>query len=207
MTAARKIGLLRLGVFVLASLPLLWLSWAWLDLLSGYSAALGANPVEYTIRFLGISALRVLVLALAISPVAQRLRLPLLMGVRRQIGLWAFAYVALHLMVYLALDLELSLSALWSDVVKRRFITAGMAAFVLLLPLAATSSAKAVRWLGARRWQLLHRLVYPAGLLACLHFAFMVKGRQLEPLIYAGLVIVLLLVRLLPRQWRLSPRG
>lgn len=200
MTSRSKLRLLRAATFIGFALPLAWLAMEWGELLNGGPNDLGANPVEYSIRYLGIGALRLLTLTLAISPLALWLRLPLLVGVRRQIGLWAFAYAVLHLMLYMALDLELSLAALWADVVKRRYITAGMAAFVLLLPLAATSTAAAIRWLGARRWKLLHRLIYPASLLACLHFAFMVKGRQLEPLVYAGIVIALLAVRRLRRR-------
>jgi methionine sulfoxide reductase heme-binding subunit len=203
MTSAGKLAWLRRTTALLVALPLLWLAWQWHLLLTGEANALGANPVEYTIRWLGIGALRLLVVALAISPLANRLRLPLLIGIRRQIGLWAFAYATLHLLVYQAIDLEFSLVALLNDVAKRTFIAAGMAAFVLLLPLAATSTRRAIGWLGARRWQLLHRLVYPAGLLACLHFAFMVKGQQVEPVIYAALAGALILSRLLPKSWRI----
>jgi len=163
----------------------------------GEPHGLGFNPQEASNRFAGRWALRMLMLALAVSPFAELTGSRWLIQYRRMIGLFAFFYVCLHLTSYLALDLVLDWAALWDDILKRNYITLGMTAFVLLLPLAVTSTKGWVKRLGARRWQRLHRLVYAAGALAALHFLMLAKGNQLEPKIYAGLMALLLGYRLL----------
>ncbi|MFN7177040.1 MAG: sulfite oxidase heme-binding subunit YedZ, partial [Thermaurantiacus sp.] len=120
------------------------------------------------------------------------------MTVRRALGLWAFAYAVLHLLAFLWLDLDWSLAELVAETLERPFILAGMLAFLAMLPLAATSTNRAIRRLGARRWRVLHRLAYLAALAGVVHFVLRVKGWQAEPLIYAAILFVLLAIRLLP---------
>ncbi len=141
---------------------------------------------------LGDWAIRFLLAALAITPIrgitgwagAQRFR--------RMIGLFAFFYVCLHLSSYIGLDQFFDWVEIWKDITKRNYITVGMVNFVLLVPLAATSTNAMVKRLGGKRWARLHKLVYGTGILACIHFYMMRKGVQLEPIIYAGICAVLL---------------
>lgn len=204
--AATARRILKPALFLALSAPLAWLCWAWFSLIAGTGgAALGFNPIEYSIRFTGEQALRALLLALAVTPLARLTGWRPLMSVRRMTGLFAFAYVVVHLSLYLGADLEFSLAALVRDVGKRIYITAGMAAFLLLLPLAITSTSGWIKRLGARRWQRLHRLVYAASVLAVLHFIFMVKGNQSEPWIYAAVLGILLGSRLVLR-WQDAKR-
>lgn len=178
----------RPGLHLLCALPFGALAWQLLAL------QLGPNPAEALIRGLGDWALRGLLLTLAITPLRVLLQQPLLLRYRRLFGLWAFAYVVLHLLAYMAFDKGLDGGEVLRDVLKRPFILVGMLAFLLLVPLAATSFSAAQRWLGGRRWQALHRLVYLAALLACLHFWWMKSGKNLwvEPAVYAGLLVLLL---------------
>ncbi|GAB4136722.1 MAG: sulfoxide reductase heme-binding subunit YedZ [Sphingomonadales bacterium] len=178
------------------ALPLMWLLAHWGLILTGETRVLGANPVEATVRFLGDWAIRVLLLALAVSPAAHMFKRAGLMALRRMVGLWAFAYVSLHLLGYLGMDLLFDWAALWRDLLKRSYIALGMMAFVLLTPLAATSTNTMIKRLGARRWRRLHRLVYPAALLAVLHHGLMVKGVQPGPFIHGGVLALLLGYRL-----------
>ena len=143
-------------------------------------------------------ALRFLIAGLAITPL-RRLGGPNLVRYRRAIGLLAFYYAAMHLTVYMLLDQGLDLAAIWADIVKRPYITVGMLAFVILVPLAVTSNAPMIRRLGGAAWQRLHRLVYVAAAAAAVHFVMVVKSWPAEPLIYAGLVAALLLFRLVVR--------
>jgi sulfoxide reductase heme-binding subunit YedZ len=161
----------------------------------GVTDQLGADPQNVLERALGLWALRLLILALAITPL-RRLGGPNLVRYRRAIGLIAFYYAALHLTVYMVLDQGLDLAAVWADIVKRPYITVGMLAFTILVPLAATSNAPMIRRLGGGAWQRLHRLVYVAAAAAALHFIMLVKAWPLEPLVYAALVALLLLFRL-----------
>lgn len=188
---------LRPALHALCALPLAWLVYA------AFADRLGANPAEALIRALGDWGLRGLLLTLAITPARLLLAQPLLLRYRRLFGLWSFAYLGLHLLAYAWFDQGLELEAIVRDIAKRPFILVGMSAFLLLLPLAATSFAAAQRWLGGRRWQALHRLVYAAALLGCLHFWWMRSGKQLftEPLIYSALLAILLGWRL----WRRRP--
>ncbi len=180
------------ALFIALSLPALWIFWQWAMLLLGQPNALGFNPVETTNRFLGDTAIRVLLITLAITPLRDLTRLAVLTRWRRMVGLFAFFYVCLHLSSYLGLDLFFSLAKLWKDIVKRTYITFGMTAFVLLIPLALTSTNKAIRRLGPKRWARLHWLIYPAALLAVLHHYFMAKGFQIMPLVH-GVILVFLL--------------
>lgn len=159
----------------------------------GVTDQLGADPQNVLERALGLWALRFLIASLAITPL-RRFGGPNLVRYRRAIGLLAFYYAALHLTVYLVLDQGLDWAAIWADIVKRPYITVGMLAFIILVPLTATSNVAAIRRLGPR-WQRLHRLVYVAAAAAALHFIMLVKAWPPEPLIYAALVAVLLLLR------------
>lgn len=177
-------------LFALCLLPL-----AWLVALAA-TDGLGANPIEAINRFLGEWALRFLLLTLAITPLRRLGNWPFLMRYRRMLGLFCFFYAVLHLVGYLVLDQFFDWAAIAKDIVKRRYILIGMVVFTLLLPLAVTSTDHMVRRLGAARWKKLHRLVYPAAILAVLHFALMVKGPPVEPALYGLILAVLLGLRL-----------
>lgn len=177
-------------VFAFCLLPL-----AWLGALTA-TDGLGANPIEAINRFLGDWALRFLLLTLAITPLCKLGRWPSLMRYRRMLGLFCFFYASLHLSSYLVLDQFFDWAAIAKDIVKRRYILIGTIVFALLLPLAVTSTDRMVRRLGAPSWKKLHRLVYPAAILAVLHFALMVKGPPVEPALYGLVLAVLLGLRL-----------
>jgi sulfoxide reductase heme-binding subunit YedZ len=156
---------------------------------------LGANPLEKVIHETGTWALRLLLLTLAVTPLRRVSGWSWLQRVRRMLGLFAFAYACLHFTAWVWLDQGLSWAALLADIAKRPYITVGFAAFVLLIPLAATSTRGMMRRLG-RRWQRLHRLVYLSAGLGVLHFVWLVKADWLEPAIYAAILILLLALRL-----------
>lgn len=193
----------------LLALPMLLLTLRWALLLTGKAGAagLGAEPVAATINALGIWALRILLLTLAVTPLRTLTGWTPIMSLRRAIGLWACAYACAHMAMFLWLDLGGSLAALWQEVVKRRYILFGMAALIALLPLAITSTSGWVKRLGARRWRNLHRLAYAAGLLASIHFLLRVKGFQIEPWIYAAVFTALMALRLRFVTARVSLRG
>ncbi|MHA6288569.1 protein-methionine-sulfoxide reductase heme-binding subunit MsrQ [Maricaulis sp. CAU 1757] len=190
--------------FWLLALPGLYMGWQWYLLLSGASHELGFNPIETTHRFLGDTALRILLISLAVTPFRDLTGWLPIMRIRRRIGLAAFWYAVLHLAAYLFLDKYLAaggsvagmMSGWWEDIVERVYITLGMTALVLLVPLALTSFNSMVRRLGAARWQRLHYLVYPIATLAVLHHGFMEKGNQLGPWIHGGILAALLGYRL-----------
>jgi len=152
---------------------------------------LGADPVEELLLTCGKTALNLLLLTLAVSPIAKLAHRPQLLRLRRMLGLFAFFYAALHFTVYLTLDRAFDASMIVEDIAKRPYITIGFTALLLLLPLAATSTQRMMRRLG-RRWQRLHRLVYPIAILAVWHYYWQVKRDVTEPLIYAGILAVLL---------------
>ena len=184
--------------FVTLMLPALWLALQWVRAILGEPSALGFNPIEYTNRFLGDWALRTLILSLAMRPLAILSGSLLPIRFRRMAGLIAFSYVCLHVTNFLAVDLFFDWTAFWQDVLKRNYITLGMTAVVLLLPLVFTSTKKMVKRLGGRNWQRLHRTVYVINILAVFHFMMMVKGNQNEPKIYLAIVLTLLGIRLIP---------
>lgn len=175
-------------VFLLCCLP-------WAALALGAAGigdfSLGANPVEMLLHHCGKWALNLLLGTLAIRPLATLARWPALFAYRRMLGLFAFAYALSHLAVYLVLDQGLYWPAVVEDVLERPYITLGATALLLLLPLALTSTRAAMRRLG-RRWQPLHRLIYPAAILGCWHFYWQVKQDIREPLLYAAALGVLL---------------
>ncbi|ARU06265.1 sulfoxide reductase heme-binding subunit YedZ [Comamonas serinivorans] len=176
---------------LLALWPLALLIWG------AIQGGLGANPAETLIRSTGDWALRLLCLGLSITPLRVSLGLPALARFRRNTGVLCFVYAACHVLAYMGLDMGWQLADIWHDVLKRPFITVGMATFGLLLPLALTSFNRAVRALGGRRWQRLHRLVYLAAALALLHFLWMRSGKQLfgEVWLYGGWLALVLLWR------------
>lgn len=184
----------RLAVWLLAGGPLLWLAW----LVAG--GRLGPNPVEFLEHYSGDWALRLLLVTLALTPLRRWSGRAEVLRVRRLLGLWAFVWICLHFATYLTFDLEWSAALLAEDLVERTYITLGFAAWLLLVPLALTSTRGWQRRLG-RRWRSLHRLVYPAALLGALHFLWLVKADVREPLVYLGLLAVLLAARL-PRRVR-----
>jgi methionine sulfoxide reductase heme-binding subunit len=159
------------------------------------TGGLGANPVSEALNRLGLLALIMLIASLACTPLRLLYGFSWPIRLRRMLGLLAFGYATLHIGVYLLLERRGALDSFVDDVLKRPFISVGMLAFLLLVPLAATSTAASVKRLGAARWRRLHRLAYVAGGLATLHFVWRVKSDLREPLIYAGLLAVLLAVR------------
>lgn len=178
--------------------------WAvWLFWLAA-NGGLGVEPIEALEHRYGKLALQLIVIGLAITPLRRGIGLNL-MPFRRALGLLAFFYVTAHLMVWAVLDVQ-SLAASWADIVKRPYVTIGMAGFLLLLPLAATSNDLALRRLGAIRWRRLHRLVYPAAILGAVHYIWLAKGLQLEPLAYFIIISALLALRIRTRSARVAAR-
>ncbi|WP_151719903.1 protein-methionine-sulfoxide reductase heme-binding subunit MsrQ [Gemmobacter serpentinus] len=179
-------------VYALGSLPLLMLIWQTVN------GALGVDPVKTIEHRLGEVALQLIVAGLCVTPLRRFVGLNL-MRFRRQIGVLAFVYAGLHLFVWVTLDLQFRWSEIGNDLVKRPYIILGMAAFLMLLPLALTSNNLSIRRMGAAAWQRLHRLVYPAALLAAAHFIWVMKAWAAEPMIYLALITGLLGLRLVPR--------
>jgi sulfoxide reductase heme-binding subunit YedZ len=181
---------LKVIVWILCLLPLGGLG------LRALHDGLGANPISFLTNWLGHWAFRLLLATLALTPIR------ILTGwawpnlLRRLLGLFAFAYAGLHFAVWAAVDHFFTWDQMLVDLVKRRYITAGLTALVCLLPLAATSTAGMVRRLGGIRWRRLHRLVYGVGVLAALHFLWLAKPGRQEPFVYAGILLLLLGVRL-----------
>jgi sulfoxide reductase heme-binding subunit YedZ len=184
-------------LFVLALVPLAGLVFI---VLTGRTSA---NPAEDILLTTGIWALRFLLTTLAITPLRRLTGWNVLIQYRRMLGLFAFFYAIVHLFSYIAFDRVFVVNEILADVAKRPFITAGMAAFLCMLPLAVTSTKGWIRRLG-RRWQTLHRLVYVSAFAACLHFVWKVKVVIGEPVYYAAILAVLLAFRLL---WRFRPTG
>ena len=177
-------------VFFLCLLPLAILLW------SGFNARLGANPVEAATHYTGEWGLRMLLFTLAITPLRRLSGWNGVQRFRRMLGLFAFFYVCLHFTIFLVFDHFFDWWGIWQDVVKRPYITVGFLAFVLLIPLAVTSTQTMIKRLG-RNWQRLHRSVYLIGVLAILHFLWLVKANNiLEPLLYGLILVVLLGYRL-----------
>ncbi|MBL4690315.1 MAG: sulfoxide reductase heme-binding subunit YedZ [Rhodospirillales bacterium] len=193
-------------VFAACLIPFAWIAWTAFASGFGPTGPLGANPIEYINRYLGDWAIRFLLAALAITPTQRITGWNTVMRFRRMIGLYAFFYVCLHLSSYIGLDQFFDWNEIWRDITKRNFITVGMVTFTLLTALAATSTRGMVKRLGGKRWTRLHKLVYPAAILACFHFYMMRKGVQLEPIIYAAICAVLLGFRV-AAAWRKKTRA
>ena len=159
---------------------------------------LGANPVETLLHHFGEWALRLMLVTLAVTPVRRLTGWNQAVRLRRMLGLFAFFYAVLHLATYVVLDRSLLLSEILEDLTDRPYITVGFAAFVLLVPLAATSTNAMVRRLGGRRWRRLHRVAYAAAIGGVVHYWWLVKADVREPLVYAAILTLLLALRLPP---------
>ncbi len=187
-------------IYALAPIPAAW--WFYLGLTGG----LGAEPIKELEHLYGEFALQLLILGLAITPLRSFANINLI-KFRRALGVVAFSYVFLHLLVWLVLDMNVLWSQIWADVLKRPYITIGMAGFVLLVPLAMTSNNLSLRRLGPVRWRKLHKLTYGAVLLGGLHYLMLVKGWQVEPMVYLGVIVALLGLRMIPARKRAAARA
>ena len=174
------------AVWLACFAPLVWLTWR------GFAGDLGANPVETLIRQIGVWALRLLLVGLAVTPAARILNKPRLVRFRRTLGLFAFSYACVHLSIYVGVDLFFDWGQLWKDILKRPFITLGMGAFVLLIPVAVTSTNGMIRRLGRATWEKIHWLVYLIVPLGVAHYYLLVKADHRPPLVYAAILTVLL---------------
>ena len=179
-----------------AALPV-WLFW------QAAAGGLGVDPIEAIEETLGLWGLKLIVAGLCVTPL-RRFAGVNLIKFRRAIGLLAFFYIALHFLTWLLLDLGLRWEQALGDIVKRPYITAGMVGLLAMIPLALTSNDRAVRKLGAARWQKLHRLVYLAAVAGAVHFLWLVKAWPVEPFLYLGAVLALLAVRMIPKRPRLA---
>jgi methionine sulfoxide reductase heme-binding subunit len=187
---------IKVVVFLTALVPLGMLLWKFfgahpLDM-STWGAGLGANPIEALEHGTGDWTLRFLLITLSITPLRKLLRMPSLIKFRRMLGLFAFLYGCLHFTTYISLDKFFNLHEMLLDVGKRKYITVGFTAFVLLIPLALTSTAGWIRRLGGKRWQALHRLIYVSGIAGVIHYLWLVKADIQKPLEYGAILMILL---------------
>ena len=180
----------KVVVFLLCLVPLEYLC------LRAYRGELTANPVEFVQHFTGDWTLRFLLITLSVTPLRKLLNVPELIRFRRMLGLFAFTYVSLHFLTYIGPDQSFDLGGMWKDVVKRPFVSVGFLGFVLLIPLALTSTKGWIRRLGGRSWQALHRLIYVTALCGVIHYYWLVKSDHRLPLLYGAILAVLLLYRL-----------
>ncbi len=188
----------KILVFFLGLLPLFWLGW------DAFNDRLTANPIEFITHYTGDWTLRLIIIGLFITPLRKIFNWPDLIRYRRMIGLFAFFYGCLHFLTWIWLDKFFDPSEMWADIIKRRYITVGMAGFLMLIPLAITSTAGWIRRLGGKRWQLLHRLVYLTAIAGVIHYYWLVKSDIRLPLMYALFVAMLLAWR--ARLWTRAPR-
>jgi len=190
---------IKAAAFVACLVPLALLIWR------GLTGGLGANPIEYITHSTGWWTLSFLLITLSVTPLRRLTGLNWLLRLRRMLGLYAFFYATLHFTTYIWLDQFFDPASIVKDIAKRPFVTIGFAAFVLLIPLAATSTNAMVRRLGARRWQQLHRLIYAIASLGVLHYWWLVKKDVTEPVVFALLLGMLLGVRLIWRARQPAP--
>ncbi|HKT51434.1 MAG TPA: protein-methionine-sulfoxide reductase heme-binding subunit MsrQ [Candidatus Angelobacter sp.] len=186
---------IKVLVFLLCLGPLGVLTW------KAFHALLGANPVDVITRSTGKWTLVFLLLTLSVTPVRRLLRMPWLVRFRRMLGLYAFFYGTLHLMTYVWLDQSFNLQSMLHDIAKRKFITAGMTAFALMVPLAFTSTSGWIRRMGGKRWQKLHRLIYLSATAGVVHFIWLVKADERRPIAYGSVLAALLLFRAATWLW------
>jgi methionine sulfoxide reductase heme-binding subunit len=188
----------KVVVFLLCLVPFGYLAWAALALLRGHAlpAYVGAEPVAFLQHFTGDWTLRLLLITLAVTPLRKLLNRPDLIRFRRMLGLFAFFYLCLHFLTYIGPDHAFDLAAMWKDVAKRPFITVGFTGFVLLIPLAVTSTKGWIGRLGGKNWQALHRLIYVAALCGVIHYYWLVKSDHRLPLLYGLILAALLFYRL-----------
>ena len=185
---AKHILMMKVFIHLSALLPALLTYW------QAFNDQLGGDPVKAIIHFTGLSAVKLLLLSLALSPLAKRFKQAQLINVRRLIGLYAYFYAVLHLASYLVFELQLEWAVFIDEIIKRPYITVGMAALLILTALAATSTKTAQRRM-KQSWQKLHNWVYLAVTLAVIHFYWSVKSVTLEPIIYIALTLILLGLR------------
>jgi methionine sulfoxide reductase heme-binding subunit len=181
--------LTKLTIFLAALIPLLRLAWKALH------GSLGANPIEVITHSTGDWTLIFVLATLSVTPLRRLTRQYWLIGIRRMVGLFAFFYGTLHFLTYIWLDKFFDIHEMIKDIVKRPFITVGFSAFVLMIPLAATSTAWSIRRLGGKNWQRLHRLIYLTGILGVVHYIWLVKADKRKPYEYGVMLTVLLLYR------------
>ncbi|MGD0825445.1 MAG: protein-methionine-sulfoxide reductase heme-binding subunit MsrQ [Terriglobales bacterium] len=181
--------LTKIALFLAALIPLARLLW------KGFNDALGANPIEVITHSTGDWTLILVLTTLAITPLRRITRLYWLIGLRRMLGLFAFFYGTLHFLTYIWLDKFFDLHEMLKDIEKRRFITVGFAAFVLMIPLALTSTAWSIRRLGGKNWQRLHRFIYLTAILGVVHYIWLVKADLRKPLAYGAVLTILLAYR------------
>jgi sulfoxide reductase heme-binding subunit YedZ len=184
----------KVFLFVACLIPAAYLGWR------AYRQDLGANPVEYITHFTGDWTLRFLLLTLTITPLRGLLNQPQLIRFRRMLGLFAFFYGTLHFTTWFCLDKWFDWNEMVKDIAKRPFITVGFTGFVLMIPLAVTSTAGWVRRLGYARWQRLHRLIYASAIAGVIHYYWLVKSDVRLPLMYAGILAILFAYRLAKRK-------
>ncbi len=177
---------IKVGMFITCLIPLGVLGW------DAYRQNLGANPIEKITHTTGDWTLSLLLLTLSVTPLRKLLGIPALIKFRRMLGLFAFFYACLHFTTYIWLDKFFNLHEMLADVAKRKFITLGFTAFVLLIPLAATSTTGWIRRLGGKRWQALHRLIYVSAIAGVIHYLWLVKADIRKPLEYGAVLAVLL---------------
>ncbi|MNR82792.1 Sulfoxide reductase heme-binding subunit YedZ [compost metagenome] len=187
----RQLTLIKCVLFLLALLPFIRLA------VFTVTDQLGANPIEFITRNTGDWTLYFLCMTLAVTPLRRFSKWNWLIKLRRMLGLFAFFYAALHFMTFFWFDHFFDIREMWADVIKRPFITVGFIAFVLLIPLAVTSTNGMVKRLGGKRWQWLHRLIYAIAMLGILHYWWMKAGKHdfEQPIIFGSIVAVLLLLR------------
>ena len=189
----------KVAVFLFCLMPLAALG------LRALNNGLTANPIEFITHATGDWTLRFILITLCVTPLRKLFGLPDLIRFRRMFGLFAFFYGCLHFITYIWLDKFFDLAEMWKDIAKRPYITLGFTGFVLLIPLAITSTTSWIRRLGGRRWQLLHRLIYVSAVAGVVHYYWLVKSAVIRPLIYAVIVAVLLLWRFGDKFW-LQPK-
>ena len=198
MFSTKNLNLVKPIFFLLILFPsLLWIY----QFITGN---LGVNPIERIMDEFGLMALRLIILTLIITTLANLKILKSIVVYRRMIGLFAFYYVSLHFSTYIFLDHFLDITFIIKDIIKRPFITFGFISFLCLIPLAFTSTNNSLRKLGFKLWKKIHYLIYPAAILSSFHFYMLVRADKTEPMIYMGIIIILLLQRIIkkiiPRQ-------
>lgn len=193
MSRSRLITIIKVFLFPAALLPLAWLVWKALQ------NDLGANPVEFITRATGDSAMIFLLSSLAITPLRKLTKIPELIRFRRMLGLYAFFYASLHLLTFVGLDHHFAWAEVLPDVYKRPFVTAGFTAWLLMVPLALTSTTWSIRKLGGKNWQRLHWLVYFSAIAGVVHYWWLVKKDITDPLIYAVILGALLGFRIVAK--------
>ena len=194
-----KLRLTKIAIFLAALVPLARLGW------KAVHGGLGANPIEFITHSTGDWTLILVLATLSITPLRRLTRQYWLIGVRRMVGLFAFFYGTLHFLTFIWLDKFFDVHEMLKDIAKRPFITVGFSAFVLMIPLALTSTTASIRRLGGKNWQRLHRLIYLTGILGVVHYLWLVKADRRKPLEYGAVLVILLLYRVVA--WGLERRS